>query len=64
MQGFFVPADKQVAKRYNLFTPALSERLVPLAEDPEHDFEKMAAPDSGIGTGRLRDLPTHVPEQR
>lgn len=35
-----MPADKQVAKRYNLFTPALSERLVPLAEDHEHDPEK------------------------
>ncbi|CAI8797958.1 hypothetical protein EMIT0347P_20093 [Pseudomonas sp. IT-347P] len=55
---------KQVAKRYNLFTPALSERLVPLAEDHEHDPEKMAAPDCGIGTGRLRHLPTHLPEQR
>jgi len=33
VQGFFVPACKQVANRYNLFTPALSERLVPHAED-------------------------------
>lgn len=33
MQGFFVRACKQVANRYNLFTPALSERLVPHAED-------------------------------
>ncbi|CAI8800007.1 hypothetical protein EMIT0P265_10736 [Pseudomonas zeae] len=62
-QGFFVPTYKQVAKRYNLFTPALSERLVPLAEDHKHESEKMAAPDRGIGTGRLRHLPTHIPEQ-
>jgi hypothetical protein len=28
-----MPADKQVANRYNLFDAALSERLAPLAED-------------------------------
>jgi hypothetical protein len=32
-QGFFVPAYKQVANRYNLFMSALSERLLTLAED-------------------------------
>ncbi len=55
-QGFFLFERKQVANRYNLFTPALSERLVPLAEDHTHEYEQMAAPRCGIGIKRLRHL--------